>query len=216
MGKSNAGWLAALVWVTLAGCTGAERDGRSEPTRPPEPVAPAAVESAEPAAVPARSTNPPGAASTASLERTAESAGGTDEMAYDLGRQLGDQTTRAAWQNLSGGGCESLDRLGAVISRSAGRILTNTETYTKPEMIDYAEGFVNGMRAGLAEVAAHCSDRCAVLCDAAESASKDVLCQVVHRVGAEIALRHVRQAASFSCGVPCGRPLAELKPADCP
>jgi hypothetical protein len=203
MMKSSHTKLFVLAWLAVSGCTGGERGESARPTVAPQTAAGGEGQH-EGVAREQTSTGQPPAA-----------AGGGDDMAYGLGRQLGEQTTRSAWQNLSrNGGCENVDKLAEVIGRSASRILTNAESYDKPAMLDYAEGYVAGLRGALAEVASSCSDRCSVLCDTAKAASKTVLCEVAKRIGGEVVLRHTAQAPAISCSVGCELPTA-IKPGDC-
>src|SRR5687768_2931244 len=95
-----------------------------------------------------------------------------DEFSYQLGRQLGQQTTRSAWLSLSRDrGCDAADDLVAVISRSAKRIARTAKRYAKRDMVDYAEGYIHGLRSVLRDIAMQCTDKCAAIGEAAGTAS---------------------------------------------
>jgi hypothetical protein len=141
-------------------------------------------------------------------------------MAFDLGQQLGEQTARSAWQSLSrDGSCEPLGQLAEVLGRAARRIGESSERFERQEMLDYAEGYVAGMRAGVADVAERCSSDCAVLCDAIGSASRSALCSVVRHVGGAVQLGRGRSMPAVACAAAagsCGALPASLGPGDCP
>jgi hypothetical protein len=182
-----------LACLALAGCTGVERTEAPEPARPTQPAR----------------GEPVGA------ERESSGAAAVD-MAYQLGRQLGEQTTRSAWQSLSrGGGCENLDKLGEVIGRSAGRILASAESRERPTLADYAEGYVHGMRTALADIAGSCSERCSLVCETARTAGIAVYCQLAKRSGAEFVPRRMEQAPQIPCAAGCDKLPAAVRPEDC-
>ena len=91
-----------------------------------------------------------------------------DDFSYRLGRQLGEQTTRSAWVSISRNrGCDAADDLVAVITRSAKRIGQTAKKYSKRDMVDYAEGYIHGLRTVLRDIAMQCTDKCAAIGEAA-------------------------------------------------
>lgn len=140
-------------------------------------------------------------------------------MAYDLGRRLGEQTTRSAWANLSqAGGCDAgVDRLGDVIDRASSRIASQIGRYSSQESADYAEGYVHGMQGMLAEIATGCTAKCAVLCDVSRKASQTVFCLVVRKTGGDLTLGHSAQSPRIGCASgDCGALAAVVRATDCP
>lgn len=126
-----------------------------------------------------------------------------DDFSYRLGRQLGEQTTRSAWLSISRGrGCDAADDLVKVITRSARRIGSIAKRYDKRDMVDYAEGYVHGLRATLRDVAVQCTDKCAAIGEAAGTASAIVYCEIAQLIG-EVP-EFIRQAdmPNITCGEP--------------
>ena len=147
------------------------------------------------------------------------SGASSGNMAYDLGRKLGEQTTRSAWANLSqAGGCDAgVDRLGDVIDRASSRIAGQLGQYSSQESADYAEGYVHGMQGMLAEIATSCTAKCAVLCDVSRKASQTVFCLVVRKTGGDVTLGHSAQSPRIGCASgDCGALAAVVHTGDCP
>jgi hypothetical protein len=149
-----------------------------------EPTAPAAVGTTDTGSIdPAQAPGPGGAPDAAPAGGIAPVAGGGgDSMGYDLGRQLGARTVQSAWRNLSpDGSCDAVDRLSDAIGRSSGRVMDHAARFDQAEMVNYAEGYVHGLHAGLEEVAGRCADRCQRLCEAAGTATRVVYCDALLR-----------------------------------
>lgn len=156
----------------------------------------------------------------APVEEVSGSIATADGMAYDLGRTLGEQTGRSAWKSVSpDGSCDGVDKLAEVIGRSSERIVERAGRSGKEEMLDYAEGYVHGLRAALAEVAVSCSSRCSVLCKAASSAGSVILCQVQKTLGGDLVLRRAKDAPVIPCPEApgdCDKSPSSVKAGDCP
>jgi hypothetical protein len=126
-----------------------------------------------------------------------------DQFSYDLGRQLGQQTTRSAWVSISRGrGCDAADDLVAVITRSAKRITRTARRYSKRDMVDYAEGYVHGLRATLRDIAFECTDKCAAIGEAAGTASAIVYCEIAQLIGEVPVFIRQQDMPNITCGEP--------------
>jgi hypothetical protein len=144
-----------------------------------------------------------------------------DEFSYQLGRQLGQQTTRSAWVSISRNrGCDAADDLVAVIGRSARRIATTARRYTKRDMIDYAEGYIHGLRSVLREIAMQCTDKCAVIGEAAGTASAIVYCEIAQLIGEIPIFIRQQDLPNITCGEPyriqCEITFENISSHDCP
>jgi hypothetical protein len=126
-----------------------------------------------------------------------------DEFSYQLGRQLGQQTTRSAWVSVSRGrGCDAADDLVAVITRSAKRIARTARRYTKRDMVDYAEGYIHGLRSVLREIAFECTDKCAAIGEAAGTASAIVYCEIAQLIDDIPVFIRQQDMPNITCGEP--------------
>ena len=126
-----------------------------------------------------------------------------DQFSYDLGRQLGQQTTRSAWLSVSRGrGCDAADDLVAVITRSAKRITSIARRYDKRDMVDYAEGYIHGLRATLRDVAFECTDKCGAIGEAAGTASGIVYCEIAQLIGEIPVFIRQQDMPNITCGEP--------------
>lgn len=126
-----------------------------------------------------------------------------DQFSYDLGRQLGGQTTRSAWLSISRNrGCDAADDLVGVITRSARRIGSMGRRYAKRDMIDYAEGYIHGLRGTLREVAIQCTDKCAAIGEAAGTASGIVYCEVASLIDDIPVFIRQQDMPNITCGEP--------------
>jgi hypothetical protein len=126
-----------------------------------------------------------------------------DEFSYDLGRQLGQQTTRSAWLSVSRGrGCDAADDLVAVITRSTRRIAKTAQRYDKRDMVDFAEGYIHGLRATLRDVAFECTDKCAAIGEAAGTASAIVYCEIANLIGEIPIFIRQQDMPNITCGEP--------------
>lgn len=126
-----------------------------------------------------------------------------DDFSYRLGRQLGEQTTRSAWLSISRGrGCDAADDLVKVITRSARRIGSIAKKYDKRDMVDYAEGYVHGLRSTLRDVAVQCTDKCAAIGEAAGTASAIVFCEIAQLIGEVPEFIRQQDMPNITCGEP--------------
>ncbi len=126
-----------------------------------------------------------------------------DSFSYDLGRQLGSRTTESAWMSISRGrGCDAADDLVAVISRSARRIARTARRYGKRDMVDYAEGYLHGLRSALRKVAFKCTDKCAAIGEAAGTASAIVYCEIADLLGEIPVFIRMQDMPNITCGEP--------------
>jgi hypothetical protein len=126
-----------------------------------------------------------------------------DQFSYDLGRQLGQQTTRSAWVSISRGrGCDAADDLVAVIARSARRIGQTARRYQKRDMVDYAEGYIHGLRAALRDIAFECTDKCASIGEVAGTASAIVYCEIAQLIGEVPVFIRQQDMPNITCGEP--------------
>jgi hypothetical protein len=126
-----------------------------------------------------------------------------DQFSYELGRQLGQQTTRSAWVSISRRrGCDAADDLVAVITRSARRIGQTAKQYGKRDMVDYAEGYIHGLRSTLRDVAIECTDKCGAIGEVAGTASAIVFCEVANLIGEVPIFIHQQDMPNITCGEP--------------
>jgi len=126
-----------------------------------------------------------------------------DDFSYRLGRQLGEQTTRSAWLSISRGrGCDGADKLVEVITRSARRIGRIASKYNKRDMVDYAEGYIHGLRSTLKDIAAQCTDKCAAIGEAAGTASAIVYCEIAQLIGEVPEFIRQQDMPNITCGEP--------------
>jgi hypothetical protein len=143
-----------------------------------------------------------------------------DDFSYRLGRQLGEQTTRSAWLSISRTrGCDAADDLVAVITRSARRIGRTASRYQKRDMIDYAEGYIHGLRATLRDVAMTCTDKCGAIGEAAGTASAIVYCEIAQLIGEVPEFIRQKDMPNITCGEPyriqCEISFESLTQAEC-
>jgi hypothetical protein len=126
-----------------------------------------------------------------------------DNFSYGLGRQLGEQTTRSAWLSISRNrGCDAADDLVGVITRSAKRIGQTAKKYGKRDMVDYAEGYIHGLRATLRDIAVQCTDKCGAIGEAAGGASAIVYCEIAQLIGEVPEFIRQQDAPNITCGEP--------------
>jgi hypothetical protein len=144
-----------------------------------------------------------------------------DDFSYRLGRQLGQQTTASAWLSISRTrGCDAADDLVDVITRSARRIGQTARRYQKRDMVDYAEGYIHGLRAALSDIAMKCTDKCANIGEAAGSASAVVFCEIAQLIGEVPVFIRQQDAPNITCGEPyriqCEINFETITKHDCP
>jgi hypothetical protein len=149
------------------------------------------------------------------------SAAYADDFSYRLGRQLGEQTTRSAWLSISRTrGCDAADDLVDVITRSARRIGQTARRYKKRDMVDYAEGYIHGLRSTLRDIAVKCTDKCAAIGEAAGSASAIVYCEIAQLIGEVPVFIRQQDMPNITCGEPyriqCEIQFETLTRQDCP
>ena len=126
-----------------------------------------------------------------------------DDFSYRLGRQLGEQTTRSAWLSISRGrGCDAADKLVEVITRSARRIGKIASKYNKRDMVDYAEGYIHGLRSTLKDIAFQCTDKCAAIGEAAGTATAIVYCEIAQLIGEVPEFIRQQDMPNITCGEP--------------
>jgi len=126
-----------------------------------------------------------------------------DDFSYGLGKKLGEQTTRSAWLSISRGrGCDAVDDLVGVIARSSRRIGQTAKRYGKRDMVDYAEGYIHGLRNTLKDIAVQCTDKCGAIGEAAGTASAIVYCEIAQLIGEVPVFIHQQDMPNITCGEP--------------
>jgi hypothetical protein len=144
-----------------------------------------------------------------------------DDFSYRLGRSLGEQTTRSAWASISRTrGCDAADDLVDVITRSARRIGQTAKRYKKRDMVDYAEGYIHGLRATLKDIAIQCTDKCGAIGEAAGTASAIVYCEIAQLIGEVPEFIRQKDMPNITCGEPyriqCEISFEGITATDCP
>lgn len=129
-----------------------------------------------------------------------------DQFSYQMGRDLGSRSTSSAWLSISKSrGCDAADSLIGVMTRSAKRIGQYARQYQKQgkrDMVDYAEGYIHGIRSTLRDVATQCTDKCAAIGEAAGSASAVVFCEIAQLIGEVPEFIHQQDMPNITCGEP--------------
>lgn len=131
-----------------------------------------------------------------------------DQFSYDLGRQQGSLTTKSAWASVSrryaGGAsvCDAVDDLVGVITRSSRRIAQIARRYSGRDMVDYAEGYIHGLRGELRQIAEQCTNKCGMIGEAAGVASAVVYCELSDLLGEIPVFIHQQDMPNITCGEP--------------
>jgi hypothetical protein len=109
-----------------------------------------------------------------------------DELSYSLGHQLGERTARSAWIDVrKRRGCRGAGQLRDALHRSARRIDRSAARHGRGDLVDYARGYLRGMREVLRDVAAACPSQCRTL-DAAAQSTTGIVHEQVSRVAGAV------------------------------
>lgn len=131
-----------------------------------------------------------------------------DQFSYDMGKSLGSTTTASAWASVSrrydasGKSCDAVDDLIGVITRSSRRIGRIARRYRGRDMVDYAEGYIHGLRGELRKIAAQCTDKCGAIGEAAGIASAVVYCELADILGEVPVFIRQQDMPNITCGEP--------------
>ncbi len=128
-----------------------------------------------------------------------------DDWSYDLGRQLGERTTHSAWITLKKRrNCDAADDLLRIVSRSAMRLKSyvRRHDFQGRDVVDYAEGWIHGLRSTLNQIALQCTDKCGSLGRVAGEASAIVFCEVADLIDAIPEFVRTQDQPNITCGEP--------------
>lgn len=123
---------------------------------------------------------------------------------YELGNRLGQRTTEKIWEDVSEArGCDAADDLVSLITNATSTVAVQIRQQpNRNEAISFVEGYIYGLRNALRNIALECTDKCAVIGEAAGQASAIFFCELANVIGTIPTLSNRQDMPNITCGEP--------------